>query len=79
MVHCGFEGTAATDTIRHPLKLIKVAHEGRPHRWSAGPMAPRPRMIPAEQELRRSASPIPRRASAVIQLIDLESRHSSSP
>ena len=28
MVHCGFEGTAATDSIRHPLKMMKVARQG---------------------------------------------------
>jgi hopanoid biosynthesis associated radical SAM protein HpnH len=37
MVHCGFEGTAATDAIRHPLKLMKVAMKGV---RTAGPMAP---------------------------------------
>jgi hypothetical protein len=28
MVHCGFEGTAATDAIRHPLKMVSVARKG---------------------------------------------------
>jgi hopanoid biosynthesis associated radical SAM protein HpnH len=28
MVHCGFEGTAASDAIRHPLKLLKVGRKG---------------------------------------------------
>ena len=28
MVHCGFEGTAATDAIRHPLKMMSVARKG---------------------------------------------------
>jgi hopanoid biosynthesis associated radical SAM protein HpnH len=28
MVHCGFEGTAATDSIRHPLKMMQVARKG---------------------------------------------------
>jgi hopanoid biosynthesis associated radical SAM protein HpnH len=37
MVHCGFEGTAATDSIRHPLKLMKVARAGI---RTEGPMAP---------------------------------------
>jgi hopanoid biosynthesis associated radical SAM protein HpnH len=36
MVHCGFEGTAATDAIRHPLKLMKVAMKGV---RTTGPMA----------------------------------------
>ena len=28
MVHCGFEGTAATDAIRHPLKMLSVGRKG---------------------------------------------------
>ena len=28
MVHCGFEGTAVTDSVRHPLKALKVAISG---------------------------------------------------
>jgi hopanoid biosynthesis associated radical SAM protein HpnH len=35
--HCGFEGTAATDAIRHPLKMMKVARKGVK---TDGPMAP---------------------------------------
>ena len=37
MVHCGFEGTAATDSIRHPLKMFKIGREGI---RTDGPMAP---------------------------------------
>jgi len=37
MVHCGFEGTAATDSIRHPLKMFKIGREGV---RTEGPMAP---------------------------------------
>ena len=36
MVHCGFEGTAATDAIKHPLKMLPIADEGhqdRRRRW----------------------------------------------
>ena len=36
MVHCGFEGTAATDAIRHPLKMMSVARKGV---RTEGPMA----------------------------------------
>ncbi|HSI19454.1 MAG TPA: adenosyl-hopene transferase HpnH [Sphingomonas sp.] len=36
MVHCGFEGTAATDAIRHPLKMFSVARKGVN---TEGPMA----------------------------------------
>ena len=37
MVHCGFEGTAATDAIRHPLKMFSVGRKGV---RTEGPMAP---------------------------------------
>lgn len=37
MTHCGFEGTAATDAIRHPLKMLKVSRSGVK---TTGPMAP---------------------------------------
>ncbi len=37
MVHCGFEGTAATDAIRHPLKMFGI---GRGGVRTEGPMAP---------------------------------------
>lgn len=37
MTHCGFEGTAATDAIRHPLKMLKIARSGVK---TKGPMAP---------------------------------------
>ncbi|MEQ8195837.1 MAG: adenosyl-hopene transferase HpnH, partial [Rhodospirillales bacterium] len=28
MVHCGYEATAVTDTVKHPLKALKVALKG---------------------------------------------------
>ena len=37
MVHCGYEGTAVTDTVRHPLKALKAARAGIN---TDGPMAP---------------------------------------
>jgi hopanoid biosynthesis associated radical SAM protein HpnH len=37
MVHCGFEGTAAADAMRHPLKMMSVARKGV---RTDGPMAP---------------------------------------
>lgn len=37
MVHCGFEGTAATDSIRHPLKMFAIGRKGV---RTTGPMAP---------------------------------------
>ncbi len=37
MVHCGFEGTAATDSIRHPLKMFSIGRKGV---RTEGPMAP---------------------------------------
>ena len=37
MVHCGYEGTAVADTVKHPLKALKVALGGIP---TEGEMAP---------------------------------------
>ena len=37
MVHCGFEGTAAADSMRRPLEFLKVALGGV---RTDGPMAP---------------------------------------
>ena len=37
MVHCGFEGTAASDSMRHPLEFLKMALKGV---RTEGPMAP---------------------------------------
>lgn len=37
MTHCGFEGTAATDAIRHPLKMFGIGRKGVK---TEGPMAP---------------------------------------
>jgi hopanoid biosynthesis associated radical SAM protein HpnH len=37
MVHCGFEGTATADSIRHPLKVMKAFMKGV---RTDGPMAP---------------------------------------
>ena len=37
MVHCGFEGTAATDAIKHPLKMLPILMKGIK---TEGPMAP---------------------------------------
>jgi hypothetical protein len=37
MVHCGFEGTALTDSIRHPWKIVPILARGVK---TEGPMAP---------------------------------------
>jgi hypothetical protein len=37
MVHCGFEGTAATDAIKNPLKMLPILMRGVK---TDGPMAP---------------------------------------
>ena len=44
MVHCGYEATAVTDTIAHPLKALKVLMKGPA---LDGPMAPE---IPLENQ-----------------------------
>ncbi|MGH8144377.1 MAG: hypothetical protein ACREU2_17925, partial [Steroidobacteraceae bacterium] len=37
MAHCGFEGTAAEDTFRHPIKALTISLRGP---RVDGPMAP---------------------------------------
>ena len=37
MVHCGYEGTAVADTVRNPLKALRIALGGV---RTDGPMAP---------------------------------------
>ena len=37
MVHCGYEGTAVTDTVKHPIKALKVLMKGVA---TTGPLAP---------------------------------------
>jgi hypothetical protein len=37
MVHCGFEGTAVADSVKHPWKMIPLAFRGV---RTDGPMAP---------------------------------------
>jgi hopanoid biosynthesis associated radical SAM protein HpnH len=37
MVHCGFEGTAVTDSVKHPWKIVPIALRGVK---TTGPMAP---------------------------------------
>jgi hopanoid biosynthesis associated radical SAM protein HpnH len=37
MVHCGFEGTAVADSVKHPLKLLPLALRGVK---TSGPFAP---------------------------------------
>ncbi len=44
MAHCGYEATAVTDAVRHPIKAFRVA--SRPIRTD-GPMAPE---IPLERQ-----------------------------
>ena len=46
MVHCGYEGTAVADTVRHPLKALSVLMQGI---RTDGPMAPE---IPLEGQRR---------------------------
>jgi hopanoid biosynthesis associated radical SAM protein HpnH len=74
MVHCGFEGTAATDSIRHPLKLMKVARAGVRTEGSMTPDISLANQRPAadiysthvERELARIASTNPGAAKRVV-------------
>ncbi|WP_176593859.1 adenosyl-hopene transferase HpnH [Sphingobium sp. EM0848] len=49
MTHCGFEGTAATDAIRHPLKMLSVARKGVRTEGAMAPDIDLSRQRPAEQ------------------------------
>ncbi|WP_150293727.1 adenosyl-hopene transferase HpnH [Sphingobium estronivorans] len=49
MTHCGFEGTAATDAIRHPLKMLSVARKGVRVEGAMAPDIDLSRQRPAEQ------------------------------
>jgi hopanoid biosynthesis associated radical SAM protein HpnH len=46
MAHCGFEGTAVNDMLRHPLKALRVALRGP---RLSGPMAPELPFVYEEQ------------------------------
>ena len=37
MVHCGFEGTAVADSVKHPWKMLPIMRRGVK---TEGPMAP---------------------------------------
>jgi hypothetical protein len=39
MAHCGYEGTAVDDTLRHPLAALRVARHGP---LTEAPMVPDP-------------------------------------
>ena len=47
MAHCGYEGTAVTDAMTHPLKSLTVALRGP---RLTGPMAPDPPILYGEHE-----------------------------
>jgi hypothetical protein len=49
MTHCGFEGTAATDAIRHPLKLLKVGRNGVKTEGKMAPDVDLSKARPAEE------------------------------
>jgi hopanoid biosynthesis associated radical SAM protein HpnH len=48
MVHCGFEGTAVTESVTHPLKALKVAVRGIRTEGPMAPEIPLDRQRPAE-------------------------------
>jgi hopanoid biosynthesis associated radical SAM protein HpnH len=53
MVHCGFEGTAVTDSVQHPLKLIPLALRGVKTDGEMAPDIPLDRQRPAEEVFSR--------------------------
>ncbi len=48
MVHCGFEGTAATDAIKHPLKMLPILMKGIKTEGEMAPEIDLSRQRPAE-------------------------------
>jgi len=56
MAHCGFEGTAVNDLLRHPLKALRVALAGP---RLTGPMAPELPFLYEEQRAERGAVVVP--------------------
>jgi len=48
MVHCGYEGTAVTDTVKHPLKALKVWMRGIRTDGEMAPDIPLAKQRPAE-------------------------------
>jgi hopanoid biosynthesis associated radical SAM protein HpnH len=48
MVHCGFEGTAVTDAIKHPLKALMVSMRGVAVTGEMAPEIPLDKQRPAE-------------------------------
>jgi len=53
MAHCGYEGTAVSDALAHPLKALAVALRGP---RLTGPMAPDPPVLYAQDAARGSVS-----------------------
>ena len=48
MVHCGFEGTAVNDSVKHPLKLVPLALRGVKTEGAMAPEIPLDHQRPAE-------------------------------
>jgi hopanoid biosynthesis associated radical SAM protein HpnH len=48
MVHCGFEGTAVADSVKHPWKLVPLARRGVNTSGAMAPDIPLDRQRPAE-------------------------------
>jgi hypothetical protein len=65
MVHSGYEGSAVSDTLSHPLKALRVALKGP---RTTGPMVDDPVYVPA---------PSPQHASRTAELIPLSDRSPS--
>jgi hopanoid biosynthesis associated radical SAM protein HpnH len=55
MAHCGFEGTAVSDALAHPLKALAASLRGP---RLSGPMAPDPPLLYAEHERGGVAIPV---------------------
>ena len=75
MVHCGFEGTATTDAVRHPLKFMKIARNGVKTDGAMAPDIDLSRQRPAqdvyashlEQELAKIKAVDPRAGKHIVR------------
>ncbi|HTT04041.1 MAG TPA: adenosyl-hopene transferase HpnH [Steroidobacteraceae bacterium] len=70
MAHCGFEGTAVEDTMRHPLKALAVRLRGP---TVEGPMAPEVPFV-YDERMHHEAAPAVRETTVPVQSLKRASR-----
>jgi hypothetical protein len=58
MVHCGYEGTAVEDAVRHPLKALRVKLRGVKTDGEMAPEIPLDRQRPAHHVFERNVAAV---------------------